>query len=259
MVSMTNDLNIQKIYIIPHDDGLTALKKALDKRADQSISSESILELADCVLKNNIFEHNSKTFKQKQGTAIGTKMAPPYAILFMSDLEDEFLKNSPLKPFVWWRYIDDIFMIWQHGEAKLQEFLKNLNSCHPTIKFTADHSPEKINFLDVQVIRHGDHLVTDLFTKPTDTHQYLHATSCHVFHSKRSIPFSQALRLNRICSEGKFFDKRCNQLEEWLSKRGYSDKMVRNEILRARKFNRNDLLDKGKTERSSPDLVLSIT
>ena len=244
---------------IPHDDGLAAVKKALDKRDNQSISSDSILELAECVLKNNIFEHNSKTFKQKQGTAIGTKMAPPYAILFMADLEEQFLDNSPFKPFVWWRYIDDIFMIWQHGEAELQEFLTKLNSCHPTIKFTAEYSPEKINFLDVQVIRHENHLITDLFTKPTDTHQYLHATSCHVFHSKRSIPFSQALRLNRICSEGKFFDNRCNQLEEWLSKRGYSDKMVRNEILRARKFNRNDLLDKEKTERSPPDLVLNIT
>jgi len=43
------------------------------------------------VLKNNIFEHNEQTFKQKQGTAIGTKMAPPYAILFMDFLERNFL------------------------------------------------------------------------------------------------------------------------------------------------------------------------
>ena len=76
---------------------------------------------------------------------------------------------------------------------------------------------------------------------------------------KRSIPFSQALRLNRICSEPKFFDNRCNQLEDWLSKRGYSDKMVRNEILRARKFNRHELLDIEQNKRTAPDLVLNIT
>ena len=42
------------------------------------------------------------------------------------------------KPLVWWRYIDDIFMIWQQGEEALKEFLKIINSCHPTIKFTAE-------------------------------------------------------------------------------------------------------------------------
>ena len=35
-------------------------------------------------------------------------------------------------------------------------------------------------------------LSTDLFVKPTDTHQYLHASSWHVFHYKKSIPYNQA-------------------------------------------------------------------
>lgn len=109
----------------------------------------------------------------------------------------------------------------------MKEFLNCLNRCHPTIKFTANYSSQSVEFLDVRVIRHEGKLITDLYVKPTDTHQYLHASSCHVYHSKRSIPYSQALRLNRICSEPQFFDQRCNQLEEWLAKRGYKDKLVR--------------------------------
>ena len=107
---------------IPHDEGLAAIRKALDDRDDKSVSTDSIVELAECVLKNNVFEHNSEFYKQKQGTAIGTKMAPPYAILFMAALEERILGEYPLNPFVWWRYIDDVFMIWQHGEEKLKEF-----------------------------------------------------------------------------------------------------------------------------------------
>ena len=60
------------------------------------------------------------------------------------------------------------------------------------------------------------------YKKLTDMHQYLHASSCHVYHSKRSIPYSQALRLNRICSENSFYSKSCNELEVWLRERGYS-------------------------------------
>ena len=90
---------------------------------------------------------------------------------------------------------------------------------------------QQCNFLDVKVIKVHNKLVTDLFVKPTDTHQYLEASSCHVFHSKHAIPYSQALRLNRICSEPSFFDQRCNQLEKWLLDREYSDKLVRGQIL----------------------------
>ena len=164
----------------------------------------SLILLAKCVLKNNVFEHNMRYFKHLQGTAIGTKFAPSYAILFMGYLGDEILNSFVEKPLVWWHYTDDIFMIWQHGEEKL---LKIHNSCHPTIKFTAEYSLDKVNFLDVEVIRSGNKLLTDLYIKPTDTHQYLELSSCHLYHSKKSIPYSQALHFNRICLENRFFDK----------------------------------------------------
>ena len=243
---------------IPHEEGLIAIRKALDERLDPTISTDSIVELAEIVLKNNIFEFNDRVLKQKQGTAIGTKMAPPYAILFLDNLEKRILENSTLKPDVWWRYIDDVFLIWKHGEEALKVFLEDLNTFHPNIKFTHKWSKETIEFLDVQVTLSGGNLSTDLFVKPTDTHQYLHASSCHVFHSKKAIPYSQALRLNRICSDNETFDKRCNQLEEWLLDRGYSSKLVRNQVLKARKFSREDLLNSTKTPQSRK-LTINIT
>ena len=222
---------------IPHEEGLIAIRKALDTRKDKTISTDSLIGLAECVLKNNIFEHGKSVFKQLKGTAIGTKMGPPYAIIFMDSPEEDILSNSLLNPLVWWRYIDDIFMVREHGEEELKKFLETLNCYHPTIKFTAEYSRAKINFLDVTVMKKGNQLVTDLYVKPTDTHQYLHGSSCHV-----SIPFSQALRLNRICSENAFFDKRCYELEVWLKERGYSDKLVTGQILKARKFSRSEVL-----------------
>ena len=85
---------------IPHKEGLEALKTVLDGREDKTVSTESLIELTQCVLKNNIFKHNSQIYRQLQGTAIGTKMAPSYAIIFMSMLEQKLLETSPLKPLV---------------------------------------------------------------------------------------------------------------------------------------------------------------
>ena len=74
------------------------------------------------------------------------------------------------------------------------------------------------------------------------------ASSCHPSHCKTSIPFSQALRLNQICSEPHDFDKRCNDLDAWLIKRGYDERLVRNKVLAARKYSRRDLLNRVKSD-----------
>ena len=47
-----------------------------------------ILQNVFSIVKNNVFEHNKRLFKQKQGTETGSKMAPPYEILFLADLEE---------------------------------------------------------------------------------------------------------------------------------------------------------------------------
>ena len=54
----------------------------------------------------------------------------------------------------------------------------------------------------------GGVLTTDLFCKQTDTDQFLHKESCHPWHTKKAIPYSQALRYRRICSEDRQFRDR---------------------------------------------------
>ena len=136
---------------IPHSEGLISLRRVLELRDNKQISSDTLVELAEIVLKNKYFQFDEKTFKQVRQTAIGTRFAPPYAILFMADLEEKILSASEKKPMIWWRYIDDIFFIWEHGEESLEKFLNKLNSFHPTKKFTAEYSKETINILDVNI------------------------------------------------------------------------------------------------------------
>ena len=179
------------------------------------------------MLKNNIFEFSDKTYIQIRGTGIGTKFAPPYPVLFIAASEEKILNKAKKKPNVWCRYIDNIFFIWEHGEESIKEFLNEINSFHRTIKFKADWSKEKVNFLVAEVTLNNGVLSTDLFVKPTDTHQFLDPTSFHPYHCIKGIPYSQTLRLNRICSDNNNFDKRCNNLESWLLEKGYSEKMIR--------------------------------
>ena len=120
-------------------------------------------------------------YHQLLGAAIGAKFAPNYANIFMEGLEENLFKKLKFKPYLWLRYLDDIFCIWTQGLDKLKDFFNFLNEFRPSIKFTMDYSKNSINFLDVKVSKSesGNTLCTSLYTKPTDTHQYLHATSCH--------------------------------------------------------------------------------
>ena len=66
--------------------------------------------MAKFVLKNNFFEFNSKTKKKLLETSVGTKFAPPYDCTSMDKVEAEFLDKQILKPWVWLRYIECIFL-----------------------------------------------------------------------------------------------------------------------------------------------------
>ena len=50
-------------------------------------------------------------------------MVPVEAIIFMGDLEGRILQDCSFKSLVWWRYIDDIFLLWEHWEEQLKEVL----------------------------------------------------------------------------------------------------------------------------------------
>ena len=102
-------------------------------------------------------------------------------------------------------------------------------------------------------------LKTIFFVKPADTHQFLDPTSFHLFHCKKRIPYIQALRLNRICSDNGNFDKRWNDLEKWLMERGYNEKMILKQILRAHEHSRNDILEREKPQMSEQKLTFTIT
>ena len=79
---------------IPHDECLSAQCKRLDLRLEKDVTTLTLVELAEAVLKNNIFTFMEKTLKEKRGTAIGTEFDPPYSILFIAELEEEILSEN---------------------------------------------------------------------------------------------------------------------------------------------------------------------
>ena len=75
------------------------------------------------------------------------------------------------------------------------------------------------SFLDFNVSLKNGSITTDLHTKSTDSHQYLHCSSSHPDHIKNSIIYSQTLRLSNICTYEEDFDKHALNMKSWFLER----------------------------------------
>lgn len=191
----------------------------------------------------NTFKFKNQHYHQVQGTAMGTKMAPSYANIFMGVLEQKMLQTTDLQPSIWLRYIDDIFAIYRASEDEVHEHINHLNEFHPTIKFTSEISRYSINFLDVTVFRNQDNTIgTKLFVKPTNTGQYLNAYSFHPKHQINSIAYSQAIWMRLICSKLEDFDISSKVLLKNLTLCGHNHQKSKLAILKARNTPRDQLL-----------------
>lgn len=236
-------IDVSSLYTnIPHEEGIAAMKQRMTEKGYDTNTKDLITKLARKVLTRNYFTFNNQLYHQVQGTAMGTRMAPNYAIIFMHQLETSLLNNYHLKPKVWKRFIDDIFMIWNHGAEELDTFLAYLNNAHPTIKFTSETSNNSLSFLDTWIYIENDELHTRVYHKPTDDKQYLHYSSAHPLQQKNSIPYSLLLRAKRICTKQQDYEDESKSIINKLVSRGYPRELLNSALEKVNRRNRLDLL-----------------
>ena len=225
-------LDVSSLYTnIPNVEGRVAVARFLRryrvKGKGPEPSNTSICQMLNMILTMNNFKFGGEDYLQTAGTAMGTRVAPTYANIFMSDFEDKIVYSYQKQPVFWGRFIDDIFLVWEHGEEELLRFIQHLNTVHETIKFTHEYSHTRVNFLDVWAIKDQQgYMNTDLYTKPTDSNNYLHFYSAHPGHCKRGIPLGQFLRLRRICSDDETFLQHSVEKARHLLRRKYPKEII---------------------------------
>ena len=91
-----------------------------------------------------------------------------------------------------------------------------------------------VQFFDDSVsVDNSCNIPTELYVKSTHTHQYLPATIYHSSHTKRRIPYTQALRMLRISSNIETAKLRCTKHVNCLLKRDYNKRKPNKQIERA--------------------------
>ncbi|XP_073480204.1 uncharacterized protein [Aquarana catesbeiana] len=251
-------IDVESLYSsIPHEKGVAAIKHVLRTTQDLDPTySEFITSLLEHILSHNVFTFNGSHYLQVQGVAMGTCCAPSYANLYLGEWEAMFLGDEGLSMYTdhilcWYRYIDDLFIVWDGSIDLLRECLLRMNRNDFNLNFTMSFDKQCITFLDVEVCRGEEgSVISKLYRKSTASNAILHASSFHPKPLLNSIPYSQYLRAKRNCSDSDTFKLEANRLRDRLLLRGYSHASLKRSFKKALLQPREELLYSQKANKS---------
>ena len=188
--------------------------------------SNYIRKLLELILGRNCFQFGGKYFLQKIGCAMGSTASPEICDITLHEFEQRILQQAD-HILTWWRYRDDILVIYDSHLEDFQNLIHSMNQMHPTLKFTFEASTTSINYLDLTIFKgkrfqETGKLDTKVYTKPTETYQYLHRTSSHPPHVFNAFIYGETLRYARNTNNVEDFTNTVKTFSNKLLNRGFS-------------------------------------
>jgi hypothetical protein len=119
---------------------------------------------------------------QNDDLAMGTPSSGLISELFLQHMEHLHLAplSTKLKIINYFRYVDDIPMMFDSNHTDTQKKLNDFNAILPKLKFTAElETNNRINYLDITIHRTPTHWRMSIYRKPTFTDTIIPYTSNH--------------------------------------------------------------------------------
>ena len=252
--------------------GIPAVNRMLGEYPNpDGIGKQCILEGLDICLKCNACGYQPSDgiwqyFNHNRGTSTGPCHACEYVDIFMGNMDDHIVENSPV-PLLsslltanqktenldldFTRYRDDGINILLDSGHK-DTFYNHLNSINRNIKWTSPDWNEqndfglKADYLDLEIkLKNGFIEVED---NSHSDHNYIPRTSCHPPSVFKGLRLGVGIQLRRNCSSDISFDLKMEERIKQFACTGWNEDSTKNEILKAKNMNRRELLFGDKKE-----------
>ena len=187
---------------------------------------------------NNIFSFGDMTFKQMNGTTMGTPPAPPYVTIYYGLHESKFLPQYQNHVVFYKRFIDDILGIWlPHPNPKInsqlwEEFTASMNN-YPGLTWEFNTPTNKVDFMDLTISITNGNISTSLFEKPLNLHLYIPPHSAHPPRLLPGIVHSTLFRIFTLCSDHNDRILRTKVFFQRLQARGYKSDHIKPLFIKA--------------------------
>ena len=225
---------------IPTNTAIMLIAKHIRKSVteERPKQNDALIAALKLVMLNNIFCFGDMTFKQLNGTAMGTPPAPPYATIYYGIHEKNFLPKHNKHVIFYKRFIDNVFGIWiphpnPQTDAQLWDEFKQSMNAFPGLTWEFEDPSDKVNFMDLTITIKNGHISTSLFEKPLNLHLYIPPHSAHPPGLLPGIVHSRLFRIFTLCSDHDDRVLRTRVFFKRLQARGYKSDQIKSLFYKA--------------------------
>jgi hypothetical protein len=231
-------LDIENLYMnMVLEDVLNKITDFMKDKIDSNyITIKGFNMILNLILQNNYISFNNKYYKQIKGVAMGSISSPTIANLYLSILEDKFLVIH--RPFLYKRYLDDIFIVVKRN---FDINILNLYFCNLKLILSSSNI---VNFLDlnIEIDYIYQRFKISLYIKPTQSFAFLLTDSNHPQFIFKNIPISIFIRIRKNCSDLNDYFYYSNKFYINFKKRGYDIKTLTKICNTVARLDRKELL-----------------
>jgi len=163
---------------------ITETKKILDDVTRNNLvdtdTRQERLSWYDTITKQNYFRHKENITIQKEGLAMGAPSSSILSEIFLQHAEHSHLPYLTQKHKIinYFRYVDDILLIYDSTQTNIQTILENFKSIYPNLTFTGETEHENVlSFLDITIHKTPRNIKISIYRKPTFTDTIIPYTS----------------------------------------------------------------------------------
>ena len=214
---MFTNIPLNEVIDISNDDLLC------DTNTIHNLDRNDMRELLTLSAYESFFIFDQVMYRQTDVIAMGPPPVPILANAFLCHFEKQWLSkcHPDILPKVFKRYVDDIFVMFL-CQSNLKDFVNYMKTKHPNIKFTSEFEEnESFSFLDVEITRRINQLVTSVFRKATFSDVFTNCKSFIPVAYKLGLVYTLLHRSFSICSAYEKFHEEIVLLKDIFKKNEY--------------------------------------
>ena len=249
-------LDVVSLYpSVNNDAAIDTLRLYLERERNNiqlyQFSVADVILLTQTIFQNNCFSWKRKFYQQLRGLAMGNRLAPILAILYMDRIENQAIYSDlSLSVSIYFRYIDDCLTPASNPEEAT--FIQNkLNSQDPAIHFEIE-LPDKdgfLPFLNTKIkVNESGIVETGWYTKSANKGLMLNKKSNHPEHMKQACVSNTIQTYTAICSNDGLLEEAEQTFKRRAKRNGYDSSYI--DHVKARKRERH------KPKESLPTLTI---
>ncbi|CAF3864227.1 unnamed protein product, partial [Rotaria sp. Silwood1] len=163
-------IDVMDLYtMVPQAEGVLSLKKMLDHlklKCINGLTIETIIRLSRFVMQNNSFSYDGQYYQQIRGGAMGSPLTLTVANCYMFFYEQQIVKQIHNSGGLYFRYIDDIFIVINWPARHLLKQIDKWNHFDENIKLS-ENIGVTADFLDLHIENRDGELFTTVYQKPS--------------------------------------------------------------------------------------------